>query len=72
MINQLATFAATYNITPAQAVALPALFEKCASEMKMTPRAMYCAAMESKQVGEYMASVARKVGDEFQSRKQSA
>ena len=65
MSDYLVKFATTHNITPAQAVVLPALFDKCATELKMSPREIYCASLENAKIGEYIAEVARNVGDEY-------
>jgi hypothetical protein len=60
--HELATFAARQGLTPAQAAYLPALFAKAADAAGMRVRPMIAeATYRNAELGQYLASVARKV-----------
>lgn len=62
MLLDLASFASRFNIAPADAYVLPALFENAAGKIGMTPRALVAeATFRNKALGEYLADAARKV-----------
>lgn len=63
MLHQdLATFAARFNIAPADAYVLPALFERTAQMAGLPVRAFVSRATYSNPaLGEYLATAARKV-----------
>lgn len=62
MLQDLATFAARFNIAPADAYVLPALFERSAEKVEMAPRALVAeATFRNRALGEYLADCARKV-----------
>lgn len=61
-MTDLVAFAGRFNLSPDEAVVLPALFEKAASEVNM-PRAALVAEATYRNIklGEYLAQVAREV-----------
>lgn len=60
--QEMAVFAARQNLSPAEAVALPALFEKAAQAAGVHVRSMIAeATYRNAELGAYLASVARKV-----------
>jgi hypothetical protein len=63
MLHQdLATFAARFAISPAQAFVLPALFERVAQMAGRSTRQMVVdATYNNRELGEYLASVAKEV-----------
>lgn len=62
MHNELATFAARFNVAVADAYVLPALFERTAQMVNLPVRALLSQATYSNQaLGEYLANAARKV-----------
>ena len=62
MLQDLATFAARFNISHKDAYVLPALFERSAQKVGMAPRALVAeATFRNNALGEYMAEAARKV-----------
>jgi antitoxin component of RelBE/YafQ-DinJ toxin-antitoxin module len=56
-------FAIHYGLTPDQAIALPALFERAAKEADMPIRELLFAAMFNRELGEYLAEMAKQVID---------
>ncbi|PKA40439.1 hypothetical protein CWR43_28075 [Rhizobium sullae] len=65
MSQELATFAARFNIVAADAYVLPALFERAAQMVGMPIRAMVAeATYRNNALGEYIATAARKVAAE--------
>ena len=62
MLHDLATFASRFNVSHKDAYVLPALFERSAAKVGMTPRALVAeATFRNRALGEYMADAARKV-----------
>jgi len=62
MLLDLASFASRFNIAPADAYVLPALFERSAEKVGMPIRALIAeATFRNAALGEYMAEAARKV-----------
>jgi hypothetical protein len=62
MLQDLATFAARFNVAVADAYVLPALFERSAQSVGMAPRALVAeATFNNRALGEYLAKAARKV-----------
>lgn len=62
MLLDLASFASHFNVSAADAYVLPALFERSAQKVGMTPRALIAeATFRNNALGEYMADAARKV-----------
>jgi hypothetical protein len=64
MLNELATFAARFNVAVVDAYVLPALFERIAQKVNMAPRALLAQTFTNAALGEYLATVARKVAIE--------
>lgn len=65
MLNDLVSFASRFNIAPADAYVLPALFERAAEKVGMQPRALVVeATFHNAALGEYLANAARKVAAE--------
>lgn len=63
--NELAIFAARFNVSASDAYVLPALFERTAQMVKMPVRAFLAQATYSNNaLGEYLADAARKVAAE--------
>jgi len=56
-------FAISYGLTPREAVAIPALFEKAGKEVGLTPKELATAAMFNRELGEYLAQLCRQVID---------
>ena len=64
-MQHLVAFASRFNLSPAQAVVLPALFDKAASEVNMEVAALVAeATYNNRKLGEYLASVAVTVANE--------
>lgn len=64
MLLDLASFASRFNVSPADAYVLPALFERTAQMMGWAPRALIAeATFRNNPLGEYLANAARKVAD---------
>jgi hypothetical protein len=62
MLQDLATFAARFNVSVQDAYVLPALFERSAQKVGMAPRALVAeATFRNQALGEYLAAAARKV-----------
>lgn len=62
MLLDLASFASRFNIAPADAYVLPALFERSAQKVGMPMRALIAeATFRNASLGEYLAEAARKV-----------
>jgi len=62
MLQDLATFAARFNVSPKDAYVLPALFERSAQKVNMAPRALVTeATFRNPALGEYLANAARQV-----------
>jgi hypothetical protein len=62
MLQDLASFAARFNVSAKDAYVLPALFERSAKKVGMAPRALVAeATFRNNALGQYMADVARKV-----------
>jgi hypothetical protein len=62
MLQDLATFAARFNVSHKDAYVLPALFEGAAKKINMAPRALVAeATFRNQALGEYLAGCARKV-----------
>lgn len=62
MLQDLASFAARFNVSPQDAYVLPALFERSAQKVGMVPRALVAeATFRNNALGEYLANAARKV-----------
>lgn len=62
MLLDLTAFASRFNINPADAFVLPALFENAAAKVGMSPRALITeATFRNNALGEYLADAARKV-----------
>lgn len=62
MTQELATFAARYSLTPANAYVLPALFEHAAKAINMPVRALIAeATYRNPKLGEYLAGCTAKV-----------
>ena len=62
MLQDFATFARRFAITPADAYVLPALFERTAQAVNLPVRALLSQATYSNaKLGEYLAECARKV-----------
>ena len=62
MLLDLAAFASRFNIAPADAYVLPALFERTAEMVGMNQRALVAeATFRNQALGEYLADAARKV-----------
>ena len=55
------SFAMSHQLTPQQAIALPALFQKASRELGMTVQELIIAAHVNRKAGEYLASVAVEV-----------
>lgn len=67
MLNDLASFASRFNIAPADAYVLPALFERSAEKVGMPIRALIAeATFHNQALGEYLADAARKVAAQDQ------
>ena len=65
LTNEIAVFAARFNISAADAFVLPALFEHSANLAKMPLRSFVAeATYRNNPLGEYLASAARKVAAE--------
>lgn len=65
LTSDLVSFAARFNIAPADAYVLPALFERAAEKVGMAPRALLAeATFRNMALGEYLANAARKVAAE--------
>jgi hypothetical protein len=65
LTSDLASFAARFNIAPAEAYVLPALFESAAAKVGLPVRALVAQATFTNQaLGEYLAKAARKVAAE--------
>ena len=65
MCNELAIFAARFNVSVEDAYVLPALFERSAEMAKMPLRAFIAeATYRNNPLGEYLANAARKVAAE--------
>lgn len=63
--TELAIFAARFSIEPAEAYVLPTVFERAAQMVGLPIRSLLSQATYSNQpLGEYIASVARKVAQE--------
>jgi hypothetical protein len=62
MLLDLASFASRFNVNPADAYVLPALFERTAQMAGMPERALIAeATFRNNALGEYLADAARKV-----------
>ncbi len=62
LTNEIAIYAARFQIAPSVAYVLPALFEKCAAEVDMPVRSLVSQATYSnKELGVYIAEIARTV-----------
>ncbi len=58
--SEFATFAVRFNLTPREAVAIPATFEKAAELVGLPVRALLSrATFTNRALGEYLADVAR-------------
>ena len=65
MLHDLAVFASRFNIAPADAYVLPALFDNAAAKVSMAPRALVAeATFRNAALGKYLADTARKVAAE--------
>lgn len=65
MLQDLAIFAARFNVSHKDAYVLPALFERSAQKVGMAPRALVTeATFRNNALGEYLADAARKVAAE--------
>lgn len=65
MLQDLATFAARFNVSVKDAHVLPAVFERSAQMVGMAPRALVAeATFRNPALGEYLANAARKVAAE--------
>ena len=64
MLNLLATFARNFNVSVADAYVLPAVFERSAEKVGMTPLALVTETSRNQKLGEYLANVARVVAAE--------
>lgn len=65
MTQELAIFAARFNVSVEDAFVLPALFERSAEMAKMPLRAFIAeATYRNNPLGEYLANAARKVATE--------
>lgn len=65
MLQDIATFAARFNVSVADAYVLPAVFERSAQLVGMQPRALVAeATFRNQALGEYLANAARKVACE--------
>ena len=63
--DHLVAFACRFNLSPAEAFVLPALFDRVAQTAKQSPAQTAAEATYSNaRLGEYLASVARKVAAE--------
>jgi len=61
-MTNLVAFASRFNLSHSEAVVLPALFDKAASEVgKSRAELVAIATYQNLKVGEYLASVAREV-----------
>ncbi len=61
MLNDLAAFARRFNVSLADAYVLPALFERTAQKVSMSPRALLARTVTNTALGEYLAECAHKV-----------
>jgi hypothetical protein len=62
MLQDIATFAARFNVSVQDAYVLPAVFERSAQLVGMQPRALVAeATFRNPVLGEYLANAARKV-----------
>lgn len=62
MLSDLTVFASRFNIAPADAYVLPALFDNAAAKVGMSPRALIAeATFRNHDLGEYLANAARTV-----------
>lgn len=62
MTQELAIFASRFNVATSDAYVLPALFERTAQKVNMSPRALLAeATFRNNALGEYLANAARKV-----------
>lgn len=62
MLQDIATFAARFNVSVQDAYVLPALFERSAQKVGMQPRALVTeATFRNPALGQYLADAARKV-----------
>lgn len=65
MLNDLATFAARFNVSVADAYVLSAVFERSAEKVGMSKAALVTeATYRNNKLGEYLAEVARVVAAE--------
>lgn len=60
-MTNLLTFAEQHNLTPIQAVVLPALFDKVATEFNLVRNQLISDAILNKELGDYLAGVSRTV-----------
>ena len=66
LVNEIATFAARFNVSPSDARALPAVFENAAKKVNMSVRGLVSTATyNNRELGEYLAAAARKVAPEL-------
>lgn len=64
-VNDVAIFAMRHELSPAEAMVLPALFDRVASVSGIHPRKLAASlAIESGELGEYLAETARTVAAE--------
>lgn len=61
MLNDLATFARRFNVSVVDAYVLPALFERTAQKVSMSPAALLARTATNAALGEYLAECAHKV-----------
>ncbi len=59
------TFAMQYGLGPGVVITLPALFERSADEVGITPLELCERTIINKELGEYLAGVAREVSMQF-------
>ena len=60
--TEMAVFAARFNLTPAEAVTLPAVFEHAALSQNLEVRGLVSlATYDSPKVGQYLADLAKEV-----------
>lgn len=62
MLHDLVAFAARFNVAAADAYVLPALFERSAQKVGMSPRALVTeATYNNPALGDYLAKAAKQV-----------
>lgn len=63
IVEDLYVFATRYRIALADVYVLPALFERSAEKVGMSPKGLLSASINDRPLGEYMAEAARKVAE---------